>query len=172
MAKKKEQFDPTPYFQMIDEIEYDLIFKLELGVSNNICTEQDSRTLVQLDNKPICYPKNTFNNDYNIIKFDPFFNRKLMNFLFKRYAYIYLKENPDIQITSFFLTSELICPNEVFAVCRTNRGDITSNSFTNETVCWIDLIYKMEQCQYPYKEFYKLDQAITIIRTSGVNRNE
>jgi hypothetical protein len=171
MAKKKEQFDPTPYFTMIDEIEYDLIFKLELGVNNNICTEQDSRTLVQLDGKPICYPKIAF-NDYNIIKFDPFFNRKLANFLFQRYVYIYLKENPNIQISSFFLTSELIRPNEVFAVCRTNRGDIVSNSFTNETVCWIDLLYKMEGCQYPYKDFYALDQAITFIRTSGVNKNE
>ena len=167
MAKKKEQFDLTNALQMIDEIEYDLIFKLELGVNNNICTEQDSRTLVQLDNKPICYPKTAF-NVYNIIKFDPFFNRKLCNFLFQRYVYIYMRENPGLEISSFFLTAELIRPNESFAVCRTNRGDITSNSFVNETTSWIDLIYKMERCQYPYKDFYYLDQAITFIRTSGV----
>jgi hypothetical protein len=171
MAKKKETFDTGKALNMISDIEYDLIFRLRMSVNNNICMEEDGRTLIQIDNKAICYPKETF-NDYNIIKFDPFFNRKLANFLFQRYVYIYLKENPNIQISSFFLTSELIRPNEVFAVCRTNRGDIVSNSFTNETVCWIDLLYKMEGCQYPYKDFYALDQAITFIRTSGVNKNE
>ena len=169
MAKKKEQFDPTNAVTMIDEIEYDLIFKLELGVSNSICTEQDGMTIVKIDNKPICYPKTAFTSR-DIVKFDPFFNRKLANFLFQRYAYIYIRENPGINIQAFFLTSELIRPGEVFAVCRTNKGDIASNSFINETTCWIDLIYKMERCQYPYKDFYYLDQSITFIRNSGVIR--
>lgn len=169
MAKKKEQFDTNSIQLFIDEIEYDLIFRLNLCVDNGICMEEDARTLVQLDNKPICYPKTAY-NDYNIVKFDPFFNRKLANFIFQRYVYIYAKEHPNTQINSFFLSSELIRPNEVFAVCRTGMGDICSNSFVNETTCWIDLIYKMEGCQYPYPDFYHLDKGITFIRNSGVQK--
>lgn len=166
MAKKKEQFDPSNAIQMINDIEYDLIFKLELDVSNDICIEQNSKSLVQLDGKPICYPKEAYDN-YNIIKFDPFFNRKLANFLFQRYAYIYMREHPGIEISAFFISVELTRLNEPFAICRTNMGDISSNSFTNETVCWIDLLYKMEGCQYPYDEFSYIDKAISFIRTNG-----
>ena len=162
MAKKKEVFDPTPTLAKIDEIEFDLIGRLELGVSNGICTESDSRTLIQIDNKPICYPKTAF-NDRNIIKFDPFFNRRLAAFLFQRFAYIYMIEHQGASISSFWTASNLLNLDESFAVCRlTNEygitHDIQSNCFSNETVSWIDLIYKMDMCQYPYKEFYELDQ--------------
>lgn len=168
---KKNQLDTTKALQMIDEIEYDLIFKLELCVNNCICLEQDARTLVQLDGKSICYPKTAF-NDYNIVKFDPCFNRKLAHFLFQRYAYIYTRENPNVDIMSFFIASNLFSGNggEMFAICRTNKGDFMSNSFTNETMCWIDLIYKMERCQYPYTDFYYIDQSISQIRNSGVSK--
>lgn len=172
MAKKKEVFDPTPTLAKIDEIEFDLIGRLELGVSNGICTESDSRTLIQIDNKPICYPKTAF-NDRNIIKFDPFFNRRLAAFLFQRFAYIYMIEHQGASISSFWTASNLLNLDESFAVCRlTNEygitHDIQSNCFSNETVSWIDLIYKMDMCQYPYKEFYELDQNINIIRMMEV----
>lgn len=168
MTKKKEQFDITRALEMIQEIEYDLIFRLQMSVNNSILCEEDCRTLVQLDNKPICYPKEVF-NDYNIVKFDPIFNRKLAAFLFQRYIYIYLSENRNIEITSFSIAYEIINPKMMFAVCRTNRGDIISNFFQNETLCWFDLMYKLEGCQYPYQDFAYLDSAITHIKEVGLD---
>lgn len=163
MAKKKETFDTGKALDMISDIEYDLIFRLRMSVNNNICMEEDGRTLIQIDNKAICYPKETF-NDYNIIKFDPLFNRKLSYFLFQRYIYIYLSEHPDITIDSFSLAYELFNPTALFAVCRTNKGIIESNRFKNETLCWIDLLYKMDREQASYEDFIYLDNTITYIR--------
>ena len=161
---KKEQFDVTAVINTITEIEYDLILRLEINVSNNILIESDGKTLITLDNKPICYPKEAYNN-FNVIKFDPFFNRKLANFLFQRYVYLYLREHPGVSIDAFFLATELTRPKDIFAKCRTSIGDIESNCFTNETVSWIDLLYKMDNCQYPYNEFLKLDQGINFIKS-------
>lgn len=171
MKKQEEQptIDIEAINAFIDEIEYELVFKLLLGVSNNIIVEEeDTNRIVYLDGKPICYPKSSF-NDFNIVKFDPFFNRKLTNFLFQRYMHIYLTENPDKRVISYFLANDLFT-NETFAVVRTTKGDIESNRFVNETLCWIDLIYKMDGAQFPYEEFYKLDQAIVYMRNSERNQ--
>lgn len=178
MAKKKEQYDPTPMIELMDEIEYDLIYKLEICVNNGILLESDNKTLLQLDNKSICYPKTAYDS-YSIIKFDPFFNRKLAQFLFQRYACIFMKEHPGFTINSFWTASNLLCLNETFAVCRLMKDgysspwkDMQSNAFVNETVAWIDLIYAMDACRYSYPQMYELDNAITYIKTMGVPSND
>lgn len=172
MNNKKQEVIEIPLYVIdsmpkIQELEYELVFKLNLGARNSIITDETGN-VVQIDGKPICYPKDAI-NDHNIIKFDPFFNRKLTNFLFKRYVYIYMSENPGVEIQSFSLVNDLFT-HETFAVARTNRGDICSNRFSNETVCWIDLIYKMDNSQFPYKEFYDIDRTITYTRLEGSNK--
>jgi hypothetical protein len=166
MAKKKETFDVTPIINAMNDIEYDLIFRLRMSINNNICMEEDG-SLIQIDDKPICYPKETF-NDFNIVKFDPFFNRKLAYFLFQRYVYIYLSEHPDVSIESFSMAYELFNPTAMFAVCRTNKGIIESSRFKNETLCWIDLLYKMDKADIPYEDLANIDNGITWIRKEEV----
>lgn len=170
MAKKKEEaFDASRALTMINDIEYDLIFRLQFSVNNNFCTEEDCRTLIQIDNKALCYPKGSYPNDHTVINFDPFFNRKLAYYLFQRYAYMYMAEHPGVQISSYSLAYMLNDTSKMFAVCKTNQGDIQSNVFTNDTLCWIDLILKMDNSQYPYADFDYIDQAITYIRKVGMN---
>lgn len=178
MAKKKEQYDPSPALALIEEIEYDLLYRLEIGVVNNILLDSDGRTNLQIDNKSICYPKNAYDS-HNIIKFDPFFNRKLAQFLFQRYAYIFMLEHPEFTINAFWTASNMLCLNETFAICRlTKEGyngtwrDIQSNAFVNETVAWIDLIYAMDASRYSYPQMYELDTAITYIKNVGVPNND
>lgn len=162
MAKKVNKPDVSGALALIEEIEYDIICRLEISISNNILI--DGKDVISINGKPICYPKDSYDN-YNIIKFDPFWNRKLTNLLFERFIRIYSMEHPDIQINSFFLTMDLSRPNEVFAICRTNRGDIESNKFVNETVCWIDLIYKMEYCPYSFSNMKDIDNTISFLKT-------
>lgn len=170
MAKKsKIEIDVNSVLETISEIEYDLLFMLEIGVNNNICVNSDGKPIV-IDGKAICYPKTLFENNFNVIKFDPFWNRKLTNYLFQRYIVMYQQENNNIHVTSFFITSDLSNPSQLFAVCRTNMGDIQSNKFTNETVCWIDLMHKIEQVQYPYEKFLEIDSIITLLRNSEVKK--
>lgn len=170
MAKKHEEvFDTSRALQLIGDIEYDLLFRLQFSENNNFLTEEDCRTLVQIDNKAVCYPKDAYPNDHTIIGFDPFFNKKLAYFLFQRYVYMYMSEHPNVQISSFSLAYSLTDTNKMFAVCKTNHGDIQSNLFVNDTLCWIDLILKMDNSQYPLQDFEYIDQAITYIRKAGID---
>ena len=166
MSRKRKEMDIDSVMNLISEIEHDLLFTLEIGVNNNVCTSEGSPIII--DGKPILYPKGSFEDSFNNIKFDPFWNRKLTNYLFQRYIKIFQQEN-GVYVMSFFLANDLPKSPMTFAVCRTKEyGDIQSNRFINETVCWIDLIYKLEKCQYSYEEFLEIDEYITFVRNMEV----
>lgn len=128
----------------MSNIEYELIVMLEINVNNGILVENGMP--IHIDGKSICYPKvdNSVILDKYTISFDPFMNRKVAYFLFNRYAVIRQMEDESFRIMSFFISKYLNNPNMLYATCRTNKGDFTSMPFTNESVCWINLIYIME----------------------------
>lgn len=155
---------------LIDEIESNLIYSVELDISNNICVDIDENNIVTpllMDGKQICYPKYIYNN-FNIVGFDPFFNRKMSQMLLERYLKIYLArthiDNPDLNIITMFLAPTAFGSNQYMAVIRTNKGDIISNPFINETICWIDLLLKLDDQQYDYNYMKNLDLYICYVR--------
>lgn len=157
-------FDVASVKKIIEEIEYNLVYALELSVNNGMFV--DNGHPIHIDGKSIKYPKVDIEFlERDSINFDPFMNRKLAHFLFQRYAILRQCENPNLQISSFFITSDLTNPTALFAVCRTNFGDYNSSKFTNETVCWIDLIHKMENVQYSHNVMNDIDMVINIERS-------
>ena len=78
----------------------------------------------------------------------------------------YMSKNTTIITSSDFndVNKVLNNPNYVYAMCRTNKGDIESHPFTNESVCWIDLIYIMEGMTNKYELFNNIDMEINMER--------
>ena len=172
MAQQKKEPDFSQVIETINNLETELIYKLEIGVDNGFCTLNGS--VLKIDGKPICYPKDTFNS-YAVAKFDPFMNRKLAYALFSMYTGIYVRENidSDIGIESYFTTSDVMSSgtNKLLAVCKgkfINRNipiEWVSNRFRNETVCWIDLILKMDNSELPYAVMMSIDDYIDYVRS-------
>jgi len=167
--QKKPDFSST--IEIIEQLEMELLYRLEIGVNNGFCTI--GKEVLKVDGKPVCFPKNIFT--VNVTGFDPFFNRKLAYALFSMYTVIYMKEyiGSDIRIDNFFTTSDVMASgaNKLLAVCRgrfaVNNTPIewSSNRFRNETVCWIDLIFKMDNNEQPYAVMRSIDDYIDYVRS-------
>lgn len=157
-------FDTNHIKGVIDELEYGLICMLEINVSNGIFV--DSGMPIHIDGKSINYPKIEMNGvpDKYSINYEPFTNRKIAYYLFNRYVIIRQMEDPNFEITSFFISKYLNKPDYLYATCRTNKGDFTSQPFTNESVCWVNLIYMMEQGYCDFNIFHAIDVQINIER--------
>ena len=148
----------------MDEIEYNLLLVLEININNGIFVENGMP--VHIDGKSINYPKIPFEfPDKYSINYEPFSNRKIAYYLVNRYAIIRMKEDSNFRISAFFISKYLNNPNMLYATCRTNKGDITSHAFTNETVCWIDLINIMENNSISdYNTLTLIDNQVNIDR--------
>ena len=147
----------------MDEIEYNLLLVLEININNGIFVENGMP--VHIDGKSINYPKIPFEfPDKYSINYEPFTNRKIAHFLFNKHAILRQMEDSSLRISSFFISKYLNNPNYVYAMCRTNKGDIESHPFTNESVCWIDLIYIMEGMTNKYELFNNIDMEINMER--------
>ena len=156
-------FDVNSIKDKMSEIEYELICMLEINVNNGIFVENGMP--VHIDGKSICYPKiESDGNDRYSINYDPFTNRKISYYLFNRYAIIRQMEDESFRITSFFISKYLNNPNVLYATCRTNKGDFNSQPFTNESMCWINLIYIMENGFCDYNLFSNIDNQINLDR--------
>lgn len=157
-------FDVSFIKNKMNDIEYELICMLEINVNNGIFVENGMP--IHIDGKSICYPKIETNGvpDRYSINYDPFMNRKVAHFLFNRYAVIRQMEDESFRIVSFFISKYLNNPNMLYATCRTNRGDFTSQPFTNESICWINLIYIMENGCCDYNLFSNIDNQVNLDR--------
>lgn len=171
MAQQKNT-DYTNTFGIIEQFEMELLYRLEIGVDNGFCTMPDGKTVLKIDDKPICYPKNAFVNP-SVVGFDPFFNRKLAYALFSMYTTILVKEKiaSNLIIDNFFITSDVMVSgaNKLLAVCRGRLGNTpiewSSNRFRNETVCWMDLLFKMDNSEQLYSVMRTIDDAIDYVRS-------
>ena len=157
-------FDVNYIKQVMSDIEYELICMLEINVSNGIFVDRGMP--IHIDGKSINYPKIENNGipDRYSINYEPFTNRKIAHFLFNKYAILRQMEDSSLRISSFFISKYLNNPNYVYAMCRTNKGDIESHPFTNESVCWIDLIDIMEGMTNKYELFNNIDMEINMER--------
>lgn len=158
-------YDVNEIKNIMDQIEYDLICMLEIDISNGIFVENGMP--IHIDNKSINYPKIDMNGvpDRYSINYEPFSNRKIAYYLFNRYAVIRQIENPYFEIVSFFISKYLNNQDYLYAMCRTNAGDFISQPFTNESVCWINLIYNMENMNtIDPSVFRNIDTQINIER--------
>lgn len=170
MAQTKKP-DYTDTFGIIEQLEMELLYKLEIGVDNGFCTP-DGKTVLKIDDKPIVYPKSTATNPM-VTGFDPFFNRKLAYALFSMYTTIQVRENVafDYVIDSYFTTSDVMSSgsSKLMAVCRGRMNgepfEWVSDRFRNETVCWMDLLFKMDNCEQPYSVMRTIDDAIDYVRS-------
>jgi hypothetical protein len=160
--KKKRIEDFSNELTLMSEIEEELIYKLEICVENGFIMQDDCKTVVKLDGKPICFPKNLYDN-FNIVKFDPFFNKKITYMLFERFIAIFKREHPDVYIHSYFSALDATDMTRPMAVLKTSNGDYTSNKFSNETVSWIDLLFRLDG-ENRYKELSFIDNGIVGIR--------
>lgn len=156
-------FDVSNTKNRMNELEYELICMLDIEVRNGILSENN--TPIHIDGKAICYPKiDEINLNKYCINFDPFTNRKIAYFLFNKYVILRQMEDSLFNVVSFFISKYLKHPNVLYATCRTNGGDINSQPFTNETVCWINLIYLMENGYCDYNVFKNIDDQINLDR--------
>ena len=157
----------------MSEMEYDLIMMLEISVSNGIFVEGNKP--IHIDGKSICYPKKEEligKTDKFYINYDPFNNRKIAYYLFNKYAAIRQMEDPTLEIMSFFIAKDIVdTDGKIYAMCRTNKGSYTSDKFTNESLCWIDLIYKMECGSVP-ELLNRIDELINYERLLQQNERE
>lgn len=157
-------FDVADIKKTIEEIEFNLLYTLNINVNNGMFVDNGNPILI--DGKTIRYPKvDAEFLERSSINFDPFMNRKLAHYLFQRYAILRQMENPNFNVSSFFITSDLTNPLALFAVCRTNFGEYSSFKFTNETVCWIDLIHKMDGDDKSYNTMINIDSLINFERS-------
>lgn len=157
-------FDVSNIKKVISGIEYDLICMLEINVHNGIFVENGMP--IHIDGKSINYPKidNGGVPDRYSINYEPFSNRKVAHFLFQKYVVIRQMEDESFNVISFFISRYLNNPNMFYATCRTNRGDFTSQPFTNESVCFVNLIYIMETGNCDYYLFNNIDSQINVER--------
>lgn len=148
--------------ERMEQIEQELVMMLEINISNGIFIENG--VPITIDGKTISYPKvqSEIPDKYSI-NYDPFNNRKIAHFLFIKYAIVRMKEDPSFRINSFFISKYINNPNMLYATCRTNRGDFVSHAFTNESVCWIDLIYIMDN--YQIEDMGLFDSQINLERS-------
>ena len=157
-------FDVNSIKEQMSRIEYDLICMLEIDISNGVFVQNGMP--VHIDGKSINYPKIEMNGipDKYSINYEPFTNRKIAHMLFNRYAVILQMENPSLSIMSFFISKNLNNPNYLYATCRTNVGDYTSHPFTNESICWIDLIYLIEDVEgYNFNNYHSTFNNIDML---------
>lgn len=166
-VRKKRIEDFNDELKLMCDLELELIYKLEICVDNGFLMQDDGKTVVKIDGKPICFPKNLYDN-FNIIKFDPFFNKKINTMLFERFLAIYRKEHPNMYIESYFIAVDATDMTRPIAVLRTGYGDYTSTKFMNETVCWLDLMFKLDG-EDRSKELAFIDCGITGIRNVEVD---
>lgn len=157
-------FDVSYIKNKMSDIEYELIHMLEINVNNGIFVEKG--VPVHIDGKSICYPKIELDgtHDRYSMNYDPFMNRKVAHFLFNRYVNIRQMEDMTFRVTSFFISKYLNNPNVLYATCRTNKSDYISQPFINESVCWINLIYIMENGNCDYNLFNNIDNQVNLDR--------
>lgn len=157
-------FDANYIKDTMNKIEYDLICMLEINISNGVFVENGMP--VHIDGKSIRYPKIETNGtvDRYSINYDPFMNRKVAHYLFNKYAIIRQIEDPSFRISSFYISKYLNSPDYSYAACSTNKGIIMSKAFTNESVCWINLIFEMENYKIDTELFKAIDTHINIER--------
>lgn len=161
MSKMSIGFDISDVKNEIENVEYDLLRMLEIGVNNGVFVEKGMP--IHIDGKSIHYPKLIPEElDRYSVNYDPFNNRKIAYFLFNRYAVLRMMEG--LSVTAFFISKYIKDPNNLYATCRTNQGDYISHPFTNEAVCWIDLIYIMENGKSDYTLFNNIDMQINMDR--------
>lgn len=162
MKKMEIGFDNTIIEEAIIKMEKDLIYMLEIDISNGVLVDKGVPVLI--NDKTVHYPKILERgvSDKYSINYDPFFLPKLVNWMFTRYAVIRQMEDSSLSIPTFCTNKLLIQPDYLYATCRTNHGDITSRPFVNEQIAWINLIYKMEYNDDKYELFRNIDQYVSI----------
>ena len=137
----------------IEDTEYDLLYRLNLGTQNNFLVDERNKP-VKFNNKFIFYPKNSFSGgDKNIIEFDPFFNIRLMSFFVNYYLRLQYKET-GLVVKAISMMSPQNSPFSSltntggYAMIRCIDGnmirDIMSHRYFNETLQCIDLIYTVD----------------------------
>ena len=157
-------FDVSYIKNMMSDMEYELIYMLDICVNNGILV--DKGMPIHIDGKSINFPKIETNGvpDKYSINFEPLTNRKIAHFLFNKYAILRQIEDDSFRVTAFFISKYLNHPDVLYATCRTNRGDFNSQPFTNESICWINLIYMMEYGNANYQLFNDIDTQINLNR--------
>lgn len=159
--KNKYDFDSKIVVQDIETLELNLIYTLQMNISNNIFVDESNQP-IKLDNKYICYPKGLY-HDFNLIQFDPVFNRKLSQFLLQEYLRLYITET-QANVISFFISYSLFNKDKICAVLRTTTGDISSNYYDNESMCWLDLIFKLDGQPIDNTSFQNMDKYINFVK--------
>lgn len=139
-----------------DDIVYDIMCYAGLGTSYNIVVDTDTNKAIPYNQKFMVYPSNSINlkNNDQLINFDPIFNFKIMESVFKVYitkiafergwdirsVYLYSKTEDKVKDPT---TGKFNIPK--YAEVRYTDGTvITSNFYYNETVCYIDLMLRIE----------------------------
>lgn len=155
---------------VMEQIEYNLLCMLDVEVRNGILVEKNAP--IHIDGKVINYPKKEIDiQDKYSINYEPFSNRKIAYYLFNKYVLLKQFEEPDKSISSFFISKFINNQDYLFASCRYSNGvEISSRLFTNESICWIDLIFIMEHDQI--NEMHGIDHVINLERIEQQKERE
>lgn len=155
----------------IDWMYTDLVYVLQVDIHNNILVD-DNKKPILMDNKYIYYPSTLMYRDSNMIPFDPVMNKRLAQFLLQKYLTIYASEHYEMEIVSFFISYSICDNTKMSAVVRTTKGDIISNYYTNESLCWLDLLFKLDNQDRDPIMLQKIDKYIDYVREENMRMKE
>lgn len=127
-----------------ERIVLDIMYYAGLGTNNNIIIDNDSRKPVPYNQKFMVYPPNSLEivKSGNAVNFDPIFNFRIMESVFKVYiSKVAAERNWDLRSFYIIVSKEGFKQGEV----RFNDGSaISSKHYINDTMCYLDLILRIE----------------------------
>lgn len=163
MAKEPE------YLKMISDIEYDILFMLQLRTNNGVVVGEFGNPILS-NGKYIYFPKEDVMSK-NVMSFDPCLNINVATDLFMYHVKLLSIENGyDCQSINFSPVNFMTGLGT--AICHfTNGNIIESSQFMNDPIKLVDLMFKLESDIDTHSQIlHDIDEYITFLREERINQ--
>lgn len=166
--REKMMIKEPEYLKMISDIEYDILFMLQLRTNNGVVVGEFNNP-IQSNGKYIYFPKENAMAK-NIVPFDPCFNINLITDLFMYHVKLLsIESGYDCQSINFSPVNFMTGLGT--AICHFTNGYIVESSqFMNDPIKLIDLMFKLESNVDHELILHDIDEYISFLKEERINQ--